>query len=530
MEILDYPSLGFVSATLCVIAFVGFACKLGSRPRETSHIPPIIPQAIPFVGHLIEIVKHGFGYLEHLGAKHKHRIFTLQILGKDVHVVNSPDLIMAVQKTPRIYDFSVFATTMLPRLFDLDKEAMKLASTNVDHPGGSWNFIVETSRIFHRCLSPGPSLEKMERAALTAILGHLDELASKPDGVVLDLFAWLRTMMTVSSTEALYGPQNPFTKRPELEQALWDWERDLTRLLLAPAPALLARKGYRARSRLINAMNDYLERRGHETGSDLTKARYQAGLTYGLSVPNIARFELGSIMGVLINSTPTLFWMLAHIYSDAQLLTDVRMELSLRRTNQTTAQDGKNNKRTIDTTTFRQVSPLLLSIYQETLRFHTHNSSSRMVTQDTILAKQYRLQAGSIIQLPGGAIHALPSIWGADAHEFQPRRFLASSTPHADKMKLRPAAFRSFGGGVSLCPGRHFAATEICAAAAMLVSRFEMVAVDARGERVEWRLPAMQVGRITSSIPLPKGDVRVRVSARKEGGEWRWEFGFGGSD
>lgn len=277
-------------------------------------------------------------------------------------------------------------------------------------------------------------------------------------------------------------------------------------------------------------MNDYLERRGHETGSDLTKARYQAGLTYGLSVPNIARFELGSIMGVLINSTPTLFWMLAHIYSDAQLLTDVRMELSLRRTNQTTAQDGKNNKRTIDTTTFRQVSPLLLSIYQETLRFHTHNSSSRMVTQDTILAKQYRLQAGSIIQLPGGAIHALPSIWGADAHEFQPRRFLASSTPHADKMKLRPAAFRSFGGGVSLCPGRHFAATEICAAAAMLVSRFEMVAVDARGERVEWRLPAMQVGRITSSIPLPKGDVRVRVSARKEGGEWRWEFGFGGSD
>lgn len=73
MEILDYPSLGFVSATLCVIAFVGFACKLGSRPRETSHIPPIIPQAIPFVGHLIEIVKHGFGYLEHLGFENDPR-------------------------------------------------------------------------------------------------------------------------------------------------------------------------------------------------------------------------------------------------------------------------------------------------------------------------------------------------------------------------------------------------------------------------------------------------------------------------
>ena len=83
---------------------------------------------------------------------------------------------------------------------------------------------------------------------------------------------------------------------------------------------------------------------------------------------------------------------------------------------------------------------------------------------------------------------------------------------------------------MSLCPGRHFAATEICAAAAMVVSPFEMVAVDVWGEKVEWRVPAMQVGRITSSIPLPKGDVRVRVSVKEEVGEWQWGFGFGGSD
>ncbi|KAL8975988.1 MAG: hypothetical protein Q9205_007921 [Flavoplaca limonia] len=135
-------------------------------------------------------------------AKHKYPIFTLQILGKDVHIVNYPDLIIAVQKNPRIYDFSVFASMMLPRLFDLDKKTMELASRDLPYPGGSWNLIVETSRIFHRCLSPGPSLEKMEQAALTRILGYLNELASDSDGVVLDLFAWLRTMMTVSSTAA----------------------------------------------------------------------------------------------------------------------------------------------------------------------------------------------------------------------------------------------------------------------------------------------------------------------------------------
>lgn len=90
---------------------------------------------------------------------------------------------------------------------------MELAATNVYYPGGSWNLIVETSRICHRCLSPGPLLEKMERAALTEILGYLDQLASEPNGVILDLFAWLRTMMTVSSTEAVSVPTSSLALR-----------------------------------------------------------------------------------------------------------------------------------------------------------------------------------------------------------------------------------------------------------------------------------------------------------------------------
>ncbi|KAL9025103.1 MAG: hypothetical protein Q9180_007726, partial [Flavoplaca navasiana] len=461
-------------------------------------------------------------------AKHKYSIFTLQILGKDVHVVNSPDLIIAVQKNPRIYDFSVFASMMLPRLFDLDKKTIDLASRDLPYPGGSWNLIVETSRIFHRCLSPGPSLEKMEQAALTRILGYLNELASElasdPGDVAWDLFSWLSNMMTESSTEALYGPQNPFDRYPELEQALWDWEHDLTRLLLAPAPLLFAPKGYFARSQLIDAMTEYLEREGHHNASDLTKARYQAGITHGLSIPGIARFELGSIMGVLVNSTPTLLLLLIHIYRDPGLLAEIRAELSAGPMKRTTVADG-GVKCTIDIPSLKEMVPLLSSVYQETLRFHTHNSSSRKVMQDTVLAKRYHLKAGSIIQMPGGTIHALPSVWGDDAHQFKPRRFL-KSVSDADKLKVQLGAFRSFGGGVSLCPGRHFAATEICAAAAMFVARFDMVAGNDYGNVVDWQIPAMEVGRITSSIPLPKGLVLVKLSARKDTSDWTWDFGF----
>ncbi|KAL8722992.1 MAG: hypothetical protein Q9225_000608 [Loekoesia sp. 1 TL-2023] len=380
----------------------------------------------------------------------------------------------------------------------------------------------------HRYLGPGPSLEKMERVALERFLPFYNELESGTDGVVVDLFAWLRTAMTVASTEAIYGPQNPFSHQPELEDALWVWENELTRLLLAPFPSIIARKGFRARSRFIAAMTDYTARKGYRQASDLTKARYHAGVTWGLSNTEIARFEIGSIMGVLVNSTPTLFWLLIHIYSSPQLLADLRAEAS---SATGVADDGNIKTFTIDIPTFKQKFMLLMSTYQETLRYRTHNAASRMVTQNTLLAGTYFLRAGSIIQMPGACIHSLPSIWGSDHATFNPRRFLKSSTTSAteaekEKRKLHPGVFRSFGGGTSLCPGRHFATTEICAAAAVFVMRFEMMAVDEKGKECEWRMPAMQVGRITSAVPLPREDVRVRVKTREELGICKWGFTF----
>ncbi|KAL8847560.1 MAG: hypothetical protein Q9221_007419 [Calogaya cf. arnoldii] len=304
MEAFSTQILSFTAAALSLTTFAVFAYKLWSCPREVSRAPPIIQRVIPFVGHLLGLLTHGFEYFAHLAAKHRFPIFTLQILGKDVHAVTSPDLVIAIQKNPRIYDFSVFAGTMLPRLFDLDRKTMQLASTKLHHTGGSWDLVVETSRIFHRCLSPGPSLEQIERAALAAILGYVEELASEPN--------------------VIWAPKSV----QQMSRAGVGNLHDLTRLLLSPAPSLFARKGCRARALLIDAMTDYLEWKGRDNASDLTKARYRAGISYGLSIPGIARFELGSIMGVLVNSTPTLFWLLTHIYSDPQLLAELRAELS----------------------------------------------------------------------------------------------------------------------------------------------------------------------------------------------------------
>jgi len=143
------------------------------------------------------------------------------------------------------------------------------------------------------------------------------------------------------------------------------------------------------------------------------------------------------------------------------------------------------------------------------------------------------------------AIHFNPDIWGPDAHAFDPRRFLvpaksksnsSTSTPTATESKdkypdpARPTlpakldrgAFRPFGGGNNLCPGRHFAQTEILAFTALLVAGFELSAADG-GPYVP---PPFEKGSMLTATLKPETDVQVQIRRREgyEGVEWEFEL------
>lgn len=109
-------------------------------------------------------------------------------------------------------------------------------------------------------------------------------------------------------------------------------------------------------------------------------------------------------------------------------------------------------------------------------------------------------------------MHADPALWGADVKEFKPRRFMKGEGNHH-----RPGAFRSFGGGASLCPGRHFALIEILATAAMFVMRYD---VKPQGGR--WEEPKMEGNDVVGSIMPPTSRFDVAITTREgyEGDKW----------
>jgi hypothetical protein len=80
--------------------------------------------------------------------------------------------------------------------------------------------------------------------------------------------------------------------------------------------------------------------------------------------------------------------------------------------------------------------------------------------------------------------------------------------------------FRGFGGGHVLCPGRHFASTEVLAFLALLLVRFSM-----RPVKGNWAEPNKD-NVMDRACPLPKPDVMIELIPRNS---QKWCVLFSGS-
>lgn len=232
----------------------------------------------------------------------------------------------------------------------------------------------------------------------------------------------------------------------------------------------------------------------------------QLSIRRGLSNENTARALVGSILAIVGNTIPTTFWILAHIYSDPSLLAEIRRELEatlscLPCEKPTTVQ--------IDTALIRERCPLFISTYEEVLRMTAGISTVRFTTADTLVNDRWLLEKGSTVQMPTAFIHADPNTWGADADSFRPERFLNTKSLPKSEQSKRAAAFRPFGGGTTLCPGRHFAYAEVISFACSILLGMEMTLAGG-----VWKLPKKDKSKMPLTSLKPVTDIQVKMSRR----------------
>ena len=299
-----------------------------------------------------------------------------------------------------------------------------------------------------------------------------------------------------------------------------DFEHDLGGIMISPFPSFTARKGIAARSRLVSSFEAYFSNGEHEKASALVRYRYDACVKNRLSILDTAKYE--TIMGValLVNTVPAVFWTLLSIFTSADLLTSIRQEID--QVSKPPPDSPLGTSRNIDVASLKSQCPLLTSTYQECLRYRTVGASIRKVMHDTILDGRYLLKKDALIQMPSRVIHTDPAIWGDDVRSCTPDRFARSAAGHK---RPKAAAFRAFGGGKTLCPGRHFATNEVLAVVAMFVMRFELSPVAG-----EWKEPTMWKTNAAAFVMTPDVDVEVEVRKCQRFGDAKWAFSLGSSE
>ncbi|MCJ1283685.1 hypothetical protein MMC26_003016 [Xylographa opegraphella] len=433
------------------------------------------------------------------------------MLNGKVYVVTSPDLIAAVNRNSKALAFNPFIAQLGKRITGHDEATSQIVQHNLNGEHGP-GYVTEVHDGIVAALLPGTHLESMTEQYIRNFIARLDSLEIDQD---IKLFAWTRNLVTLCSTRAIYGPGNPFSKNSKFVDLFWDFDRDLNLLIADFLPSIIVPKGNRARSELGIAFEKYFEDyiAGQTESSAMIQARQHAATKHGISSWNQGRLEVGTLLGVLANTVPSVFYLLVHIYSDQALLRDIRDELEV-----TCVSTVSPAERSLHIMTMREKCRLLHSTFQELLRVHALGAGARFVREDTMLDDQYLLKKGMVIQMPMAVMHSDPLIWGPDAVAFQPRRFL-KHTEATQGSKQKATAYRPFGGGASLCPGRHFVALEALALTAYMVLRFDMSPSNG-----QWSIPAQKQESLATNVFPPEKDILIKFSPRKGFEKVTWVF------
>ncbi|KAF2455620.1 cytochrome P450 [Lineolata rhizophorae] len=505
-------ALGGLGLVLALVDRV-FPANRPCDPRE----PPIVPSRIPWIGHIIGIIRHGARYYKMVCADSTQPIVTLPTLNSRTYVVSSPPLASLVQRASKTLSFNSLITEVTRRMVGFDEQTMAIVTHNMNNEDGTnTGLMLDVHHAMYSVLMENPELYKMGQSTLRESMKFANSV--KKEGEDLDdLFAWTQRGLSLSAATAIYGPQNIFALDPTLYDDFWTFEGGLIGLLVDVFPSIFVRKANNARKRLINALIKYVEEGHYKDASKLIQNRYHAHIGNGFTEEAWARSELGMLMGALVNASVSVFWMVINVFSRPKLLVELRKELE-------PIVDVDGTKRTVNIHRLRSSCPLIIATFRESLRIYADIQSVRYVTDDTLLADKYFLRKDTVVQIAGGVIHADKGVWGPDATSFNPYHFIESSNQAqisgkddsakestTDRKSRHPASFRAFGGGATLCPGRHFAQIEICGFVAVLILGFDVTPVGSESIKV----PEKDDYKFPIGVSKPASPTKVRLQRRK---------------
>ncbi|KAK3302917.1 Pfs, NACHT and ankyrin domain protein [Chaetomium strumarium] len=374
----------------------------------------------------------------------------------------------------------------------------------------------------------GPNLAHASRRYTELFRSNLEKQALSREWTTYDdMGTFFQELVSKSILEALFGPAL-LELNPTFNDDLWTFDRDIPWLARC-LPSFILPGAYRRRASLLaqvkrwhaNARQNFTESSiGPDGdadpywGSELMRHRHKKlPKVDGFDDDCLAAADLGFIWASVSNATPTVTWVTAHLFEDAALRDCARADV---------ARLGP-----LDAKTLCHASPVLSSVFAETLRLHSTMYSMLTARGADAHLGKWRLPQGQIgvvntglshmdeqVWNTGGGAHPLASFWAnrflvypgdpdsgplnrerrmrADAAVAKPKPKLDEGQEYASSGAVDPGgptfsleglegSWIPYGGEfghVHACPGRVLSKQMVVYTCALMVSQFDIELLD----------------------------------------------------
>ncbi|KAK4164372.1 25-hydroxycholesterol 7-alpha-hydroxylase [Cladorrhinum sp. PSN259] len=530
-------------AILVTILWLRYRANLHSFAAATKkqHSPPTYPYLFPVLGSLPlaylwkprDVVLNPKYFFQ--SAQETIRV---KILHEEVYLIRGAENVKALFKAPVTsipfikfalsYAFGASAKALT--LYDKDDSGLNYAphpDSNVE-PRNRIDYLVHHST---KGFLEGPGLNPLWNRYLQNISAQLETLQKSfgPQNEWQfhnDFIALLAKEVTVATINAFWGPHF-FSLNPDFIQHFDAFDENL-QIYMQGRPSFLAPKAYRARQQGIDAVKKWhkyardnwnpscQDATDNESdslwGSKFFREMHDAHLAMGddgeFGYDAIASSDFGFIWATR-NAITATDWVIYHAFRDKELLDTVRGEV-----------DACLNKTggVYDEEVIQRNCPVLAAVYAETLRLRTHFYLVRMGDRGKPLSL-----LGWVIP-PKKPVVALTTVahfdergWDVGLNGeypldvFWPGRFL-KSVEGGKKGEVEfvtkgmEGRWVPYGGGVRMCPGKHFAKRHIMVTTALMVSMFDVEFVD---DSVKENLTLMGFGGGVSRL-VGRAGVKMR--------------------
>jgi Cytochrome P450 len=321
---------------------------------------------------------------------------------------------------------------------------------------------------------------------------------------IVGLLEWTKEVLLDSATRTFFG-DGLLDIEPELFTNFVYFD-DNSWLFTYKIPKPWSKGMMAAKDVVQKALHTYFDLPSHDRPGQSWLIRTLEDEMRGLDIESKDIAAMFNMIFWVINGNAykLCFWILAHLLHNGALFSAVRAEVAGAIDADTPVEELPNR---LDS------CKELDAVYHEVLRLISSSMAVRNVANPMDVGGK-TLNKGTKILVPFRQIHFNEAVWGANASDFDPRRFLGVQAKE-ERSASRNPNFRPFGGGTTICPGRFLARREVLTFVGLALVRFDM-SLDGTSSKSNTQarqntFPRLEEGKPCLGMMPPANGENVRI-------------------